>query len=341
MSWYDATEAPNDPLAAVPARLPGSLRRTMHVDVGARQEWVIPLPIAGGARDLRTGDDPADPEVLDEVRVEATFDRDRSLVEIAADPPADWVAQLVGTRAGGGFRRTLAELVPPSASSSLLRQVIDDMPAAALISGYAILRVARRAGVKPASLTPPNAIDHMVDLCSGWRAGGTAASSIGSGEGIPMQDTPPAPHLVGVLHGSAADDAWAWHDMPLLPPDHMRRRRLLDVQARSDGSFTVWAMFRDTVGEDDGSESVLHEYAVRAVGAHGVLVAVEAEPRVLPFKECPGAADFVNELAGMPVAQLALTVPDTLTSTHSCTHLNDLLRALGGLTGLLAVAAAT
>ena len=350
---------PRRPLDAVPARRPGSVRRSMHVDVGARTEWGAALPIVSGARDLRTAPD-GSVTVLAEARVEAAFDPARCLVEARSTPPVDWLDDLIGTRAGGGFRRRLEELVPPSEAGSLVRQVLDDMPAGVLISGYAFMRLARRQGLAPSSLTPPDVLDRMVDLCSGWRAGGVATRSIGSGHGVPMQDCPPAPELVGLPFArrspepgqpthvmpetpttptvptvQEAGDPWAWHDMEPLPSDHMRRRRCLDVVSEDDGSFSVWAMFRDTVGEPHGGEAVLHEYAVEARGRDGILTEVRADPRVLPFPECPGAAGPVSALVGTALADLPAAVPETLVGIGSCTHLNDLLRALGGLAGLL------
>ncbi len=331
----------------------------MHVDVGARTEWGAALPIMGGARDLFTGPDvAATPKVLAEARVEAAFDTGRHLVAVSSDPAVGWLGELVGTRAGGGFRRRLDQVVPAAEAGSLVRQVLDDMPAGALISGYAFMRLARRQGLTPSSLTPPDMLDRMVNLCSGWRAGGIAAESIGRGHGVPMQDCPPAPELVGEVAGSAGDggtdvergaqraapltcvvsegtDPWAWHEISPLPADHMRRRRCLDLVPEVDGSFSIWAMFRDTVGEPDGGEVVLHEYAVQATGRDGILTELTAYPRVLPFPECPGAAGHVSALAGTKVADLPSAVPDTLSGIASCTHLIDLLRALGGLAGLL------
>lgn len=301
----------------------------MHVDVGARTEWGAALPIVSGARDLRTSLD-GTVSVLAEARVEAGFDPARRLVEARSTPPVAWLDDLVGTRAGGGFRRRLEEVVPAAEAGSLVRQVLDDMPAGVLISGYGFMRLARRQGLAPSSLTPPDVLDRMVDLCSGWRQGGVAVASIGSGHGVPMQDCPPAPELTAV-----ADDPWAWHDMEPLASDHMRRRRCLDLSVDAGGWFEVWAMFRDTVGEPDGGEAVLHEYVVEARGRSGVLTEVRADPRVLPFPECPGAAAQVSALVGTEVAELSAAVPDTLVGTASCTHLNDLLRALGGLAGLL------
>ena len=329
---------PRDPLLAVPPRRADSVRRTMHVDVGARMSWGAALPLVGGARDLRTGSTGDEPVVVAEANVQAGFDPDRQLVEVETHPPAPWVAQLLGVRAGGGFRKRLAQVVPTAEQASLLRQVLDDMPAAMLISGYAFMRLARRQGLEPSALTPPNMLDHMVDLCSGWRAGGIAADSIGSGHGVPLQDTPAAPDL----ERGPGVDPWAWHDTGVLARDHMRRRRFIDVHAGdSDGSYAVWAMFRDTVGEEDGAESVLHEYVVESVVADGRIAAIEAHPRVLPFPECPGAAGHVSELVGTAVTDLAATVPVALTHLSSCTHLNDLLRALGGLADLIGLVTPT
>jgi len=326
-------DAPRDPLPGLPPRAPGSIRRTMHVDVGPRGSWSSPLAMEGAARDLRTDADGAG-VVLARARVSAGFDMGRRLESLDTTPRAAWSSALVGTRAGGGFRRHLEEVVPPGEAGSLLRQVLDDMPAAALISGYAWMRLARREGHHPASLMPSGALDRMTDLCSGWRAGGTAVRSVLDGHGVPVQDCPPAPAPVP----GAAVDALAWHELGPLDLDWMRRRRCIDVAVAGDGTFSIWAMFRDTVGEGGGDEVVLHEYAVRASGAAGVLGAVSAEPRVLPFPECPAAAVAVHALVGMEVRTLARTVPATLEGTASCTHLNDLLRALGGVGDLLELA---
>jgi hypothetical protein len=303
----------------------------MHVDVGPRGEWSSPLAMEGAARDLRTGAGPDDITTVDEVHVVAGFDISRRLESLTTSPAAPWTYAVIGTRAGGGFRRHLEEVVPPEEAGSLLRQVLDDMPAAALISGYGLMRMARRKGHHPSTLTPTGALDRMTDLCSGWRTGGTAVLSIAAGEGVPMQDCPPAPRPSGA-------DPWAWHDIGPLQMDWMRRRRLMDVVVEPDGTFGIWAMFRDTVGEGDDDEVVLHEYTVRVGGADGVVGSVVAEPRVLPFPECPAAADAVGALVGSEVRLLAPVVHDTLTGIASCTHLNDLLRALGGVGDLLALA---
>ncbi|HEY7947965.1 MAG TPA: DUF2889 domain-containing protein [Acidimicrobiales bacterium] len=329
-----------DPLPAVPVRQAGALRRTMSIDIGPRRGFSAALDMTGLARDIRTGPGPnaisddggGDVTVLAEASVAAGFDPSRKLISLETTPGAVWVTELIGARAGGGFRRHLAGVVPEAEAGSLLRQVLDDMPAAALISGYAWMRLARREGHDPGTLTPPDLLARMTDLCSGWRAGGIAVQSIEANHGLPMQDCPPAP----VDDGS---DPWAWHATGTLDRDWMRRRRLMDVMVDRTGGFSLWAMFRDTVGEGDGAEVVLHEYAVEASGSAGVIDEIEAEPRVLPFPECPLAAAAVGDLVGRELAELSRSVPDVLAGIRSCTHLNDLLRALGGVADLVARAA--
>jgi hypothetical protein len=318
-----------DPLPRLPGRAPGSVRRTMSIDIGPRRGFSAALDMTGLARDIRTGgkgDD--DVSIVSEASVAAGFDMSRQLVSLETTPAAAWVDALIGARAGGGFRRHLDGVVPEAEAGSLLRQVLDDMPAAALISGYAWLRLARREGHDPGGLVPADLLSRMTDLCSGWRAGGVAVDSIETHHGMPIQDCPPSP----VDDGS---DAWAWHTMAPLDRDWMRRRRCLDVSVDDAGGFSIWAMFRDTVGEEDGDEVVLHEYAVTASGVGSVVGAVSAEPRVLPFPECPAAALAVGDLVGCELAELSTSVPDLLTGIRSCTHLNDLLRALGGVADLV------
>jgi hypothetical protein len=301
----------------------------MSIDIGARRGFSSALAMTGLARDLATGASGADDvRVVAEAVVTAGFDMGRELVSLETTPTATWVNDLIGARAGGGFRRHLAGVVPEAEAGSLLRLVLDDMPAAALISGYAWMRLARREGHDPSTLVPADMLDRMSDLCSGWRTGGAAVGSIETSHGMPIQDCPPAP--------VDESDPWGWHATAPLDRDWMRRRRCLDVAVDGAGGFSIWAMFRDTVGEEDGAEVVLHEYAVRAAGQGSVVGAVSAEPRVLPFPECPAAALAVGDLAGCQLADLSVSVPEILTGIRSCTHLNDLLRALGGVADLVA-----
>jgi Protein of unknown function (DUF2889) len=337
--WQPALARPLDRL---PERAPGSLRRTMHVDVGARTEWGVPLPMSGSGRDVATRSRGGELHILAEASVQAGFDPERTLLSLTTTPDAPWAAGLVGARAGGGFRRRIDEVMPDEAAGSLLRTVLDDLPAAALISGYAWMRLAHRQGLEPSTLMPAGVAGRMAGLCSGWRHGGVALDSVEGGRGVPVQDCPPAPEL------TAGDDQ-GWHRADPLPPDWMRRRRCIDVEVGEPGDrfgaaadperpFRLWAMFRDTVGEPDGGEAVLHEYVVEADGVGLRVETLRAHPRVLPFPECPGAAGAVSAMTGRPLAEFPSAVPETLTGITSCTHLNDLLRALGGAAQLVEAA---
>ncbi|HVA07735.1 MAG TPA: hypothetical protein VNG12_13435, partial [Acidimicrobiales bacterium] len=80
--------APSAPLTDVPDRAAGSIRRTMHVDVGPRGEWSSPLAMEGAARDLHTDEQHA--TVLAEVQVTAGFDISRRLESLTTTPSAPW-----------------------------------------------------------------------------------------------------------------------------------------------------------------------------------------------------------------------------------------------------------
>ena len=119
----------------------------------------------------------------------------------------------------------------------------------------------------------------------------------------------------------------------------MRRRRRIDL-SMDEQSWNVDAMFRDTYGEDDGVESVLHEYSVEATFEDGIVATISAVPHVLPFPECPLAADNVGRLVGVRAEHLREVVRTDLSGIDGCTHLNDLLRALADVPDLAELAGA-
>ena len=55
---------------------------------------------------------------------------------------------------------------------------------------------------------------------------------------------------------------------------------------------------------------------------------VIADPRILPYAECPAAALNVQRLVGHAVDEFRQDVIETLPGILGCTHLNDVLRAL-------------
>jgi hypothetical protein len=298
----------------------------MHWDLPADAEPFAPggLHLRGAARDLLTHRDGAT-ETLGEAQVDARVDEDGGLAALHTTPHTGTIEPLLGVRVGPGFRHQAAAVFAGEAGTPL-GLLIDDLPVGALIAGYARVRRALTAGAHPGDMAPRAAADRQADLCSGWSVGGTMIQSILAGQGIPYRPGPLAPK-------PSPDDADGWHEEPPLPPGAMRRRRRIDVapSAEHGAPPRIDAMFRDTWMDLEGREEVLHEYVVVAtLDPTGERIeTISADPRVLPFGECPAAAQYVSKLGGLTIAGLRTSVRETLVSTESCTHLNDLLRALG------------
>ncbi|GAC1311596.1 MAG: hypothetical protein NVSMB12_00060 [Acidimicrobiales bacterium] len=311
-----------------PPRAPGSVRRTSHVDIlwlpapGVVADAETALVLRAAAQDVATEWD-GSIRLLD--RAELTVWLDRSLVtrHLTADPPLPLDA-LVGRPAAKGFRAAARDVV--GAGLSLVGLLLDDVPVAALISGYAAMRSRGGAVLGRREAT----VLAMRDLCAGWRDGGTMMASIDRGHGVPTPGLGATPDI------DRPDDPASGDPGLPLPPGSLRRRRRLDVLAElPDGATPVDATFRDTFAGPDGAEGTLHEYALRArLDPTGHIASIDADPRVLPWPECPAAAAGVAALVGAGLGEVPRLLP---TGTSSCTHLNDLLRSLSGVAPLLAL----
>ena len=165
--------------------------------------------------------------------------------------------------------------------------LLDDLPVAALISGYTFLFDGSRddSSGREGRLGDNGARMVKADICSGWRSDGTMMVALRSGSGMPAPVGPPDPPLVN------RDDPLGWHHIDDLAPASMRRRRLIDVTWGDP--LAVHAMFRDTHKGADGVETVLHEYTVEATVDPSTrqVLQCEATPRALPWPECPHAAE--------------------------------------------------
>jgi hypothetical protein len=98
-------------------------------------------------------------------------------------------------------------------------------------------------------------------------------------------------------------------------------------------------MFRDSYALADGTETIIHEYAVDGtVEPEGRLrfLSLTASARVLPWTECPSAAASGSRLVGQTVHGLRSRVRAEFYGTSSCTHLNDALRSLEDISALQA-----
>ena len=288
------------------------------------------LTLGGTARDLVT--DATGSVVTGVARVAALVDADGALAELRIEPTGPLGDRLLGLPVAAGFRQAVSDAFPDDvASGTPLALLLDDLPVATLISGYARLY----SGDIPAD----GAREGMqADICSGWRTGGTMMTSVRAGLGVPVTLGPTAPT-------SATDhqhDELAWHHMGELPEGSMRRRRLVDV-SRDHDRWIVTAMFRDTHVQVGGGETVLHEYTLDATldAATLVFLTCSAIPRVLPWVECPVAAASADRLVGQGVDATRDYVRREMRGTSTCTHLNDLLRSLGDINSLVAALAAT
>lgn len=121
-----------------------------------------------------------------------------------------------------------------------------------------------------------------IDVCTGWKEGGVLAIAAAGGRPM-LGEGPPAPSLS--RHG----DDHAWHELAVLAVHDMRRRRRLDLVV--DGNAIVFdALFRDSLREASGIETVVHEYGVTGLidRADRIVRRLTVTPRVLPGPDCPG-----------------------------------------------------
>ncbi|MFE4963789.1 DUF2889 domain-containing protein [Streptomyces sp. NPDC056660] len=326
---------PHHPTTDTPPRRPGSLRRTSSIDMLRPDGVDGELLLVGRARDLLTGPD-GRATVVGEAAVHARVDYtgNFALSEIRTTPELAGVPDLLGASVSAGFRSRVGRALPGErAHATLTHLLLDDLPGAALVSGYAVGAGNERISKRD---TGPFALQRA-DICAGWRSDGIMLTEIARTGTMPTVQGPVAPVL------ERDDDPWAWHDPGPLPAHGMRRRRRLDL---IDGRpLALDVFYRDTHMGPDGEETVIHDYAVNGRIDPDTLeiLALHAEPRTLPWTECPAAAAGAGRLVGRTVAGLRRWVRAELTGTSTCTHLNDALRSVEDvdtLAGTLAAATA-
>lgn len=319
---------PKSPVAGTPRREPGSVRRTASIDSARPEGWSGRVDLTARARDLLTRAD-GSPRTLACDGFTAMLSADRVLRAIAHGDAR--LGSLVGLPVSGGFRaRALALLADEAARGSLLNLLLDDLPGASLVAGYAL----QRDPEWPSRRVAAEHLSGMDDLCAGWGRDATILQVVRAEGVIPVPTTAP----VEVAHD---DDPDGWHELPRLAAGSMRRARRIDVVADDDTRATVAfdVHFRDSHVDAHDGEGAVHEYTVRGrfAPATRTIVAIEGAAPVLPWTECPGALVSVVRIAGTTTDDLRARVRRDFTGPATCTHLNDVLRSLADLPALAAM----
>jgi hypothetical protein len=332
------------PYAVTPPRAEGSVRRTSHIDVVHEGRWDGASRVTGAARDLVTPGT-GEPSAW-ATNIEARVDGAAGIItNLRTQPDEPRVEALVGAGVRFGFRKAAAsamsEAEAEAETTSLLLRLLDDLPLAYMVSGHVML-LKEGLGRWDETTGDDNSVPGgngkrrlpQADICAGWQTGGHLLSYVEQNGTVAHRVGPEAPPLV------SADDALAWHARPPLPVAATRRSRRLDVTPAEDGTARVDSHYRDSYVDLEGIERVLHEYVVEAEVevASGVILWAQAVPRVLPWTECPQAAESGSRLAGLYLRNLSDVVRNEFTGTTTCTHLNDTMRSLADVTALLELA---
>jgi hypothetical protein len=308
------------PAAGPPTRQPGSVRRTSSILMTWPDGIFNGLQLDGRCRDLLTSLE-HEPIVIAQDSMRARAGMDRTIQSVESWPSVPRLHELEGARAGGALRARLGDVVPDlRADGAPLYLLLDDLAGASLIAGF-VWGLWRDSLPELTELRGKIPVRSMQGICSGFRPGASSLNPDGTMSGIT--------HQIQVVPPLAdPNDQWSWHELSTPPPMAMRRARRIDVWREGD-ELRIDAMFRDSAWEPDGVEIAVHEYRLDAAATlDGVLTAVRAEPRVLPFDECPMAATNVDRMVGVALREFRLEVLDRIQDTDCCTHLNDALRSL-------------
>ncbi len=309
-----------------PLRRPGSVRRTTTIDTHWPGDPGEHSVMEGKARDIITPQDGGAPRVLTEGSYTITCSPIREILDIRVSPDHANAQKMVGIRAGGDSRVALGNVMGDIRGTPLY-QVMDDFAGASLVSGFVWScwvedwtelmrkRFDGKAGGAPFRRS-------MVNICTGFSEGASSLTAEGVPDSVNQNRTE-----VGPLENP--QDPEGWHALRDQTGPEARRARRIDVW-REDGLIHVDASFQDSGRNPQGGRTAIHEYQLAATvdPTDMTVVSLVATPRILPYRECPGATENLKLLVGGPVGNLRQDVLDTLPGALGCTHLNDVVRAL-------------
>jgi hypothetical protein len=330
-----------NPAGHSPARRTGSIRRTSTLETTWPDGRDGLLQVVGRARDAVSPADGGPVVVCSQDEFRARLQWDRTITEIEATPARPKIAALVGARGGGHLRKALDDLLPEERRNATpLHLALDDISGVSLISGWAWSQWSEdfmrgpggpgSPGGQMMQMDPAERMKRMEGVCHGFTPGFSALSL--------DRDFRSRQNPVPVIDLRRPDDPDGWHTFT--PQDGevaMRRARRIDVW-REGGTIHMDAGFQDSATTPAGGRVAIHEYALKATAdaTSLKLLSVEADPRVLPFRECPAATNNLPKILGAPLPELREEVLKQFPRTAGCTHLNDALRALAEVPALLA-----
>lgn len=253
------------------------------------------------------------PRVAVSARLRGT---ERILTNLRCEPLTDLGEALVGGSLLKGHRGRVAEMFRSRSHAGGLQTMLEDLPTAAVL-----VEAPHKRSAADRYHFPP------LDVCAGWRTGGTLHRTSAAGGAVIVGEASPSP--------GDADEAVEWPDEPPSPrPLTVRRRRRTEVWADSAEAPTVRAelFLRDAIVELDRSETILHEYCVvLSIDARSRLIReIRIEPHVLPAVDCCAAAQSADDLVGLMPDDVRPAIA-TMRGPTTCTHLTDVLRSVGDL----------
>ena len=320
----DPRQGPVDPTAGTPRRRAGSIRRTSTIDSTRPAGFTGPVHQLGRARDLFTDDDGAGTALGNaEMHVVTDYTRGSLVRELSITPDVDAIGALDRGARGGGFRKVL-DLETHAERGSLPYLLLDDIPGATLVSGFAMTVAADRGDAELEEFRTRMAEGprlQVADICAGWQTGGTLLGNLENGRPPVLLGPDARRRCSTTTIPMLAHDPGAAGRLDPARPAHRRvvrrrgaRRRVLPRQrdgARRgrDGDPRVHRRRDDRPRDDDRPR-------------------LQRGARVLPWRECPQAIGSAGRIVGVRVGDLRPEVRTQLVGPSTCTHLNDVLRGL-------------
>ena len=177
MTQAESLHGTHEPTDRTPPRAAGSIRRTTTMDGLYPEGLEGPLLLIGRGRDLVTTASGA-AEVIGEahLRVDVQFPAGPSIAAIQVDPDVAGVGGLIGNTPSKGFRGLIDDTTSAS-RGSLAYLLLDDIPVATLVSGYA-LHVLGHSRTRTSKWRPAGPALQFPNLCAGYQVGGVIVTGL-------------------------------------------------------------------------------------------------------------------------------------------------------------------